>query len=95
MYVGIAIRMAQALSLGFGDMPEPGDRFRPLRVESPKDKEAVPDTETEVMIEKEVRRRTMFSCLVLDRMLACGKERGLDHPVRGSPDPAAMFRVLL
>ncbi|OAA56944.1 c6 zinc finger domain containing protein [Niveomyces insectorum RCEF 264] len=33
------------------------------------------DTVSELLVTKEVRRRTMFSCLILDRMLACGKER--------------------
>ncbi len=61
-----------ALSLGFGDKPEPGSRpIRRPHLPSPRG----PTGDSDAMIEKEVRRRTMFSCLILDRMLACGKER--------------------
>lgn len=60
MYVGLAIRMAQALGLGFGDKADRGKASTPP---------------PEIMIEKEIKRRTMFSCFILDRMLACGKER--------------------
>ncbi|KAK8042614.1 fungal specific transcription factor [Apiospora phragmitis] len=66
MYVGSAIRMAQFLKLGFGDVKnsregseEPSPGISP----------------SQRIQDKEVKRRTMFSCLILDRMLACGKER--------------------
>jgi len=59
MYVGIAIRMAQALVLG--------------REEVPID-HAATDQE-DVSMAKEMRRRTMFSCLIMDRLLAVGPRR--------------------
>jgi hypothetical protein len=65
MYVGMAIRMAQAMKLGFGDKSPPDENWS----------RDVKDTSSELIIDRESRRRTMFSCLVLDRMLACGKER--------------------
>ena len=70
MYVGVAIRMAQALGLGDGDK-EPGKVFRsrpPIPVQP-----AMPPGQR--LIAKEIRRRTMFSCLILDRLLGCGKDR--------------------
>jgi hypothetical protein len=71
MYVGVAIRMAQALGLGFGDRQPRHDR--PGRRSLGQTSTGLPSAD--MTIEKEIRRRTMFSCLVLDRMLACGKER--------------------
>ncbi|KAI0025554.1 hypothetical protein F4780DRAFT_340046 [Xylariomycetidae sp. FL0641] len=63
MYVGNAIRMAQFLGLGFGDGRED------TRDEDPN----LP--RTLMPLQKEVKRRVMFSCFILDRMLACGKQR--------------------
>lgn len=71
MYIGVAIRLAQSLRLGFDDTsgdlggmgPETPSALRAARPGS------------EVGIAREVRRRTMFSCFILDRMLACGNER--------------------
>ncbi|KAK4155415.1 hypothetical protein C8A00DRAFT_41966 [Chaetomidium leptoderma] len=70
MYVGVAIRMAQALGLGDGDR-EPGKVFRsrPIKPAQP----TMPPGQR--IIAKEIRRRTMFSCLILDRLLGCGKDR--------------------
>ncbi|KAM7199919.1 Fungal specific transcription factor domain containing protein [Naviculisporaceae sp. PSN 640] len=70
MYVGVAIRMAQALGLGDGDK-EPGKNFRAPTVF--KSKSSMPHSQ--LVIAKEIRRRTMFSCLILDRLLGCGKGR--------------------
>ncbi|KAI1142248.1 fungal-specific transcription factor domain-containing protein [Hypoxylon sp. FL0543] len=71
MYVGVAIRMAQYLGLGFGDIPESRDS----QVESTELQRRSSCQQSQVALDKEVRRRTMFSCFILDRMLACGKER--------------------
>ncbi|KAI2781951.1 hypothetical protein F4815DRAFT_492449 [Daldinia loculata] len=60
MYVGLAIRMAQYLGLGFSDSPDSPD--------SPDDQSK---SLSQKALEKEVRRRTMFSCFILDRMLSC------------------------
>ncbi|KAI3331693.1 fungal-specific transcription factor domain-containing protein [Xylariaceae sp. AK1471] len=71
MYVGTAIRMAQFLGLGFEDAKEPGDaKFRAanLRLKSV-------GCQSQFALQKEIRRRIMFSCFILDRMLACGKHR--------------------
>ncbi|KAI0404412.1 fungal-specific transcription factor domain-containing protein [Xylaria palmicola] len=71
MYVGTAIRMAQFLGLGFEDAKEPGDaKFRAvdLRLKSV-------GNQTQLTLQKEIRRRIMFSCFILDRLLACGKHR--------------------
>ncbi|KAI2607412.1 uncharacterized protein GGS25DRAFT_514781 [Hypoxylon fragiforme] len=69
MYVGVAIRMAQYLRLGFGDVPDPAD---PKVIEYDHKSSG---EQSRMALEKEVRRRTMFSCLILDRMLSCGRER--------------------
>ncbi|KAI0543694.1 fungal-specific transcription factor domain-containing protein [Xylaria curta] len=66
MYVGTAIRMAQLLKLGFEDTKDPGDAK--LRLKSV-------GRQSQHALQRETRRRIMFSCFVLDRMLACGKQR--------------------
>jgi hypothetical protein len=66
MYVGVAIRMAQALGLGDGDK-KPGKIFRSRPIK--------PAQQTMTITTREIRRRTMFSCLILDRLLGCGKDR--------------------
>ncbi|KAK3294060.1 fungal-specific transcription factor domain-containing protein [Chaetomium fimeti] len=66
MYVGVAIRMSQALGLGDGDK-EPNKVFRPRPIK--------PAQQTMSITAREIRRRTMFSCLILDRLLGCGKDR--------------------
>lgn len=75
MYVGVAIRMAQALGLGFGDKPDPKARARAHRSSVGSSRVSLPLPQPELMISKEIKRRTMFSCLILDRLLSCGKER--------------------
>ncbi|KAK4109619.1 hypothetical protein N656DRAFT_791766 [Canariomyces notabilis] len=70
MYVGVAIRMAQALGLGDGDRePNKMVRSRPVQTSQ----HSMPPGQR--IIAKEIRRRTMFSCLILDRLLGCGKDR--------------------
>ncbi|KUI68111.1 putative transcriptional regulatory protein PB1A11.04c [Cytospora mali] len=73
MYVGVAIRMAQALRLGLGDQSDSRCRSRTNRSRIGSPDTAPPPPE--LTIRKEIKRRTMFSCLILDRLLACGKER--------------------
>ncbi|EFX05831.1 c6 zinc finger domain containing protein [Grosmannia clavigera kw1407] len=99
MYVGVAIRMAQALGLSFDGRPG-GKRHRraavsatfaahadPQAVErralkadgidsSPRrDLTKVPVPLADDIVTNEIRRRTMFSCLILDRLLSCGEKR--------------------
>ncbi|KAL8298139.1 hypothetical protein RB601_002710 [Gaeumannomyces tritici] len=82
MYVGIAIRMAQALGLCFGDrIQEAKPTLVPVQAEpqhhgGKRKRMAESDAPiAELVTAKEVRRRTMWSCFILDRMLSCGKER--------------------
>ncbi|KAK8128250.1 hypothetical protein PG984_009358 [Apiospora sp. TS-2023a] len=72
MYVGSAIRMAQFLKLGFGDKKtsQPGSEESSNEQRS---RNLISDSQK--IQDMEVQRRTMFSCFILDRMLACGKER--------------------
>jgi hypothetical protein len=70
MYVGVAIRMAQALGLGDGDR-EAGKPFRSRPLKTARQTMSLGQR----IIAKEIRRRTMFSCLILDRLLGCGKDR--------------------
>lgn len=62
MLLGTAVRMAQALKLSFGDKPSTTSSVLPAQTE-------------EAVINREVKRRTMFSCFIMDRLLSCGKER--------------------
>ncbi|KAH9887152.1 hypothetical protein F4778DRAFT_786451 [Xylariomycetidae sp. FL2044] len=71
MYVGSAIRMAQGLGLGFVDAQEPGETTQGPSNQQRKE----PNQQSQVLMTKEIKRRIMFSCFILDRMLSCGKER--------------------
>ena len=78
MYVGTAIRLAQGLKLGIEEeRPAPPDE----RVEILHDPVTGRRTSTsDLAVTREVRRRTMFSCFLVDRMLACasGREAMID-----------------
>lgn len=71
MYIGTAIRMAQALRLGCSD--EHVKSIESARRRSITGRSGV--SASDWIIEKEIRRRTMFSCLILDRLLAVGDDR--------------------
>ncbi|ORY63129.1 fungal-specific transcription factor domain-containing protein [Pseudomassariella vexata] len=73
MYVGSAIRMAQFLNLGFGDNPRDSGDSKTRPSDSRQRRTSMSLSQT--TLDNEVKRRTMFSCFILDRMLACGKER--------------------
>lgn len=71
MYVSNAIRMAQFLGLGFEDAEQSRDA-----------KSMAADLRrngvvrgSHLALQKEIRRRIMFSCFILDKMLASGKHR--------------------
>lgn len=76
VYVGIATRLAQAMGLPYEDDPSartfksetapPASSYRPEVNKHPA---------RDTAIEKEVRRRTFWSCFVMDRMLSAGKAR--------------------
>jgi hypothetical protein len=70
MYVGNAIRLAQSMGLPYEDDSGPSSHSYP-RHDSPRNGTAT----SEMITEKEVRRRTWWSCFVMDRMLAAGKCR--------------------
>ncbi|KFA49855.1 hypothetical protein S40293_01232 [Stachybotrys chartarum IBT 40293] len=72
MYVGVATRLAQALEFGSEDTLHTHLEARNATSPQGTRLASVP---SEVGITKEVKRRTMFSCLVLDRMLASGYRR--------------------
>ncbi|KAH8203084.1 hypothetical protein TruAng_002717 [Truncatella angustata] len=68
MFVGIAVRMANFLRLGLIDK-----EFRKVGHHLERPRGSV--SESQLILDREANRRTMWSCFVLDRMLACGKER--------------------
>ncbi|KAH6984783.1 fungal-specific transcription factor domain-containing protein, partial [Ilyonectria sp. MPI-CAGE-AT-0026] len=72
MYVGIAIRMAQMLKLGLDDQMARGRDSSSQGVNA---LQRGRRGSSEIGIIREIRRRTMFSCLILDRMMTCGDER--------------------
>ncbi|WYZ43732.1 hypothetical protein EsH8_VII_000168 [Colletotrichum jinshuiense] len=59
MLIGAAGRMAQALRLGYECKPNPLGHAE----------------NEDFIVDSEVRRRTMFSCFIFDRLISCGKER--------------------
>ena len=69
VYAGIAIRLAQSMGLAYEDDIDARTLRPNYRRTGP------PLTEREEAIEKEVRRRTLWSCFVMDRMLSAGKYR--------------------
>ena len=85
MYVGMAIRMAQALGLCYEEQPNRRRRPSDTEIQSSSSSaspttgrfidNASDDANAEDIVRQEIRRRTMFSCFILDRMLSCGKGR--------------------
>ena len=67
VYVGIAMRLAQSMGLAYEDDHENRMFKSSLGKDSSNDRENA--------IEKEVRRRTLWTCFVMDRMLSAGKYR--------------------
>ncbi|KAH6667350.1 fungal-specific transcription factor domain-containing protein [Halenospora varia] len=68
IYIGIAIRLAQAMELPYED--HDGDR----NIDPTASHEQLAE-DRERIIEKEVKRRTLWSCFIMDRMLSAGKYR--------------------
>lgn len=74
MYVGVAIRMAKIMKLELDDqrmglLDTRTSTQRQFRTRS-----------AEVAIVRETRRRTMYSCFILDRLMSCGSYRALSTP---------------
>jgi hypothetical protein len=68
VYVGIAMRLAQSMGLAYEDDSD-NHTFKPSV-----SRKTISNVR-ENAIEKEVRRRTLWSCFVMDRMLSAGKYR--------------------
>lgn len=76
LYVGLAIRLAFSMGLAYED--DPDNRNDNRQVGSSRQSLSP----REDAIEKEVRRRTLWSCFIMDRMLSAGKYR----PTMMNPD---------
>ncbi|KAK0112723.1 hypothetical protein ONS95_014459 [Cadophora gregata] len=72
LYVGLAIRLAFPMGLAYED--DPDQKSHSLIADTRKPSKQ-PPSPREDAIEKEVRRRTVWSCFIMDRMLAAGKYR--------------------
>ena len=83
IHVGLAIRMAQAMGLQFEDTldNEPLALSSAMRIEAqhlgvgPRPESPLDPSSSQAFIEEEVRRRTFWSCFIMDRYLSSGKYR--------------------
>jgi hypothetical protein len=75
LYIGIAVRLAQSMGLTYED--DPDDRTLGASTQDPRKAGTAKASASprEDAIDKEVRRRTLWSCFIMDRMLAAGKYR--------------------
>ncbi|ESZ93958.1 hypothetical protein SBOR_5661 [Sclerotinia borealis F-4128] len=78
VYVGIATRLAQAMGLPYEDDPS-ARTFKTETAVTASSTSYRPEVNKhparDTAIEKEVRRRTFWSCFIMDRMLSAGKAR--------------------
>ncbi|KAF5610501.1 transcriptional regulatory [Fusarium subglutinans] len=75
MYLGIAIRMAKLIGL------EQDDRRMAILENQASDTTRFEKKSPEIAIIRETRRRTMYSCFILDRLMSCGSDRPLSIAV--------------
>ncbi|RDL31982.1 uncharacterized protein BP5553_09384 [Venustampulla echinocandica] len=75
VYVGIATRLAQSMGLSYEDDTGPLAIKYPAADPSKSRSAKPPSTAREELTEKEARRRTWWSCFIMDRMLSAGKCR--------------------
>lgn len=83
IHVGLAIRMAQAMGLQFDDDldDEPWALSSALRIEAQhlgvgsRREYPLDPASSEAFIDEEIRRRTFWSCFIMDRYLSSGKFR--------------------
>jgi hypothetical protein len=68
VHLGIAIRLAQSMGLEYEDDPE-------VQNQKPRGKTISDKSQEDAAIEKEVRRRTIWSCFFMDRVFSAGKFR--------------------
>ncbi|KAF4428309.1 transcriptional regulatory [Fusarium acutatum] len=75
MYLGIAIRMAKLMRL------EQDDRRMAILENQASDAKQFEKKSPEIAIIRETRRRTTYSCFILDRLVSCGSERPPSIPI--------------
>lgn len=75
LYVGLAVRVAQSMGLAYEDDPDNRSPNASSQDPSKDDTANTSASPREDVIEKEVRRRTLWSCFIMDRMLAAGRYR--------------------
>lgn len=71
LYVGLAIRLAFSMGLAFEDDPD----SRSLTSSANGGSKSLTSSREDSILLKEIRRRTLWSCFIMDRMLAAGKYR--------------------
>lgn len=74
IYVGIAIRMAKMMKI------ELDDQRMGLLENQASESRQFQTRSAEIAIIRETRRRTMYSCFILDRLMGCGGSRMLSTP---------------
>jgi hypothetical protein len=75
LYIGIAVRLAQSMGLTYEDDPKDLALSRTSKDSHKTGASKTSASPREDAIDKEVRRRTLWSCFIMDRMLAAGKYR--------------------
>ncbi|KAI5280582.1 hypothetical protein KEM54_003634, partial [Ascosphaera aggregata] len=82
MYTGMAIRMALASDLSHEDaedtsfqLPQGNAGSKATTEESMNDGASSSSEGNEAVIDREIRRRTIWACFMLDRLLACGSRQ--------------------
>ncbi|KAG8668692.1 hypothetical protein FPOAC1_008075 [Fusarium poae] len=74
MYIGVAVRMAKAMKLELDDQ-----RMGLLEKQTSTPQQSRTGS-AEIAIVRETRRRTMYSCFILDRLMGCTSGRTLSTP---------------
>jgi Fungal specific transcription factor domain len=75
LYIGIAVRLAQSMGLTYEDDQDDSSRSHSANDARKAGALKTSASPREDAIDKEVRRRTLWSCFIMDRMLAAGKYR--------------------
>jgi hypothetical protein len=73
LYAGIAVKLAQVMELGYED--DLDRTVSPFAQNARREGAGRQSGSREDATEREVRRRTLWSCFIMDRMLAAGKGR--------------------
>ncbi|KAI5304179.1 hypothetical protein KEM56_006768 [Ascosphaera pollenicola] len=78
MYTGMAIRMALASDLGFEDAEDTASQLpeaKATNTDGINDAASTGSEGNDAVIEREIRRRTLWACFMLDRLVACGSKQ--------------------